>query len=399
MTQAIRSGLLVLLIFGVPICGQAQSHARFSVEPSDPELQAGVGAPGTEFTFTADVADAESYRIEIVNDRPPVDAVIDPGADAVGTYTHTFDRAGRYPVKLTATQTSGELIELELNVRVEAPPSAPRPPAEHARFTVLQSDSDDWADFTFIADVSNAESYDVDFGDNVIARNIAPDGNGRATLRHRYSSPGDYSAVMNALRNDGATIEQTIQVSATQPAAPAQRALFSVTPSDPEAAANAERPWANFTFTADVTGATQYEFLFGDNQQQVVTAAADGRGSVRHQYTNDGTFDATLMALLDSGDIVTESLQVTVRAPAVTPPAAPKPNWWPWILFALATISLIYSLYRLLIIKTGNHLISFEPRMDAVSVRVSGSTAANESVSMRLRRDPGRIALAVNDGE
>ena len=109
MNPGIRSGLLLLLVFGMPICGLAQSHARFSVEPSDPELQAGVGAPGTEFTFTADVADAQSYRIEIPGERPRVDVVIDPRADAVGTYTHTFNRAGRYPVKLTGNASRSTL--------------------------------------------------------------------------------------------------------------------------------------------------------------------------------------------------------------------------------------------------------------------------------------------------
>lgn len=398
------------MIVSMPVCGYAQSHARFSVEPSNPALQAGVGTPGMEFTFTADVADARSYRILIDRARPPVDVVVEPDADSIGTFAHTFDQPGRYPVKLIAELSSGELVELQLNVRVEPPPSPPAPPVEYARFTVSQSDPNDLADFTFVADVSNAESYTVDFGDDVIARNITPDESGRATLPHRYTESGNYTAVMNALRNNGDTVEKKILVSATRPAALPSRTLFSVMPSKLGEGDDVERPWAAFTFTANITGATQYTFDFdfddNDDRKQVVVPDSDGIGIARHQYSGEGTFDARVTAELGTGEQVTESLLVTVRAPAPVsqaPPVAPKRNWWPWILLALALALLLYTLNSMPMPgpmpTTGNHLISFEPRVAAGNVRISGSTAANESVSMRLRRDPGRVALAVNDGE
>lgn len=389
-------------MLSVPFCALAQSYARFSVEPSDPALRAGVGPPGTEFTFTADVTDARSYRIDFDDGTGPVVRIVQPGSDSRVVIPYTYDEAGRYLAKLTAVSAAGESIELQLNVRVEVPAPPSRPAEGYARFSVSPDEQGDWADFIFVADVSNAESYDIAFGDDAAARNVAPGANGRAVLQHRYSQPGEYTARMNALRNSGETVEQVVLVSATSPPAPARRTLFSVAPSDPLNVRDTDRQWASFTFTADVTGAAEYRFEFGDNEDALVEPAADGTGSTMHTYAGAGSYDATLVATLESGELVTESLPVTVRAPAPAGQVTPEPAripWWLWLLLGLALTLLVYGTQLLLPVKTGNHLISFEPQAATGQVRIRGSAAANDAVSMRLRRDPGRISLAVNDGE
>lgn len=405
MGQTIRSRILLLLVFGVPVHAYAQSYARFSVEPSDPALQAGIGVPGTEFTFTADVSDAQSYRIEF-DDGDHVERVIQPGADPEVIVSHSYDRPSRFVAKLIARLSSGETIELPLNVRVEPPPSPAQSREEYARFSVAPSDTNNfddiiypWADFTFIAEVSNAESYDVDFGDGIVERNLAPGPNGRAAVRHSYSEPGDYKARMNASRDNGETVEQVVSVSVTAPPESASHALFSVSPSDPESYSDIEFTWADFTFTADVTGATEYELYFGDGEKQLVTPGTDGKAVVRHVYQGTGRYDARMTAQRDSGEAIVRPLSITVRAPDPAPSIPEERNWWPWILLAGAVALLLHTVWTLVTVKTGNHLISFEPRVGTGSVHISGSTAADDPVSMRLRRDPGRVVLSVNAGE
>jgi hypothetical protein len=395
----------LLLVFGTSVHANAQSYAKFSVEPSDPALQAGIGVPGTKFTFTADVSDAQSYRIEF-GDGDHDERVIQPGADPRAVVSHSYDRPDRYVAKLIARQSSGESIELPLDVRVEPPPSPAQSREKHAAFSVSPSDPDDhddivypWADFTFIADVSNAESYEVDFGDDKVERNIAPGPDGRATVRHSYSEPGEYRAIMNASRDNGDTVEQVVWVSVTVPPEPPSHALFSVLPSDPEIYDDIEFPWADFTFTADVTDATEYELDFDDGEKQLVAPQSDGKAVVRHVYEKDGRYDARMTAQRSSGEAIIRPLSITVSAPDPVSLIPRERNRWPWILLAGVVALLIYTAWKLLTVRTGNHLISFEPRVDTGRVRISGSTAADDPVSMRLRRDPGRVVLSVNDGE
>ena len=385
----------MLLVFSTPLVSHAQSHARFSVEPSNPARQAGVGAPGTEFTFTADVSDATSYRIEFDAEHSQ-EYVLQPDTDSRVTFKHTYDEAGRYVAKLIASRPPNEEIELSLNVRVELPPPPPQPAEEHARFTVSPGDPNDWASFTFTADVSNAESYEVNFGDGNVESNLAPEPDGRAIVAHSYSGSGDYEAVMNALRNSGEEVLQTVSVLVEAPQPPPSTVFFSVTPSDPAIHEDIEFPWGDYTFTADVADASEYQFHFGDGSEPRVVPETDGKVTVRHVYQEARTYDAFIIALRNSGEAIREDFSINVTAPQIIPP---KRNWWPWILLAAAIVWLLHSLWTLLNIKTGNPLVSFESKVEPGKVRVSSSSAAKDSVSMRLRPDVGRIALAVNSGE
>lgn len=393
------------MVLSAPVDAYAQSHARFSVEPSDPARQAGIGEPGQVFTFKADVAGAESYRFEF-DDGNFEEITVEPGAGTIVTVTHPYEREGRYEANLIARLASGEPIELPLQIRIERPVSPVRPGEDYARFSVSPSQTDDpgeiagaWADFTFIADVSNAESYAIDFGDGVVEGNIAPGPDGRSAVRHRYSEPGEYRALMNALRNSGETVEQAVSVSVV---APPQRSLqaffFSVTPTDPAVHDDVESPWLDYTFTADVIDAQDFQFEFGDGSDPVVVPANDGKADMRHVYPREGQYRALITANPGSGSAVQKTLTITITAPDPVAPPPPPRNRWPWILLVAAIAALLYTAWKLLTVKTGTHLVSFEPSLKAGKTSVTGSSAAAASVSMHLRRDPGRSVLTVSDG-
>lgn len=405
VNQKIRSGILLLLVFSAPVDVHAQSHARFSVEPSEPALQAGVGEPGTEFTFKADVADAQSYRFEF-DDRNFEEVTVEPGADPVVIVTHSYDREGRYQANLIARLASGESIELPLEIRVERPVTPVTVRDDYARFSVSPrqtADQDEiaeaWGDFTFIADVSSAESYEIVFGDGVVEGNIAPGPDGRAAVPHRYSKPGEYLARMNALRNSGETVEQVVGVSVIAPPdLPSQESFFSVTPTDPAIHSDVETPWLDYTFMAEVLDAQNFRFKFGDGSAPVVLPANDGKAVTRHAYPRAGRYDALITANPGSSGAVQKTLTITITAPEPVPPKPAARNWWPWILLIAAILALLYTIWKLLTVKTGTHLVSFEPSLKAGKVSVTDSSAASGSVSMHLRRDPGRLVLSVNDG-
>ena len=201
---------------------------------------------------------------------------------------------------------------------------------------------------------------------------------------------------MNALRNSGEEVLQTVSVLVEAPQPPPSTVFFSVTPSDPESHVDSEFPWGDYTFTADVADAREYQFHFGDGSEPTVVPGVEGKSTIRHVYREAKTYDAFIIAERNEGGAIREDFSINVTAPQVIPP---KRNWLPWILLAGAIVWLLHSLWALLNIKTGNPLVSFEPKLESGKVRVSSSSAAKESVSMRLRPDAGRVVLAVNSGE
>jgi PKD repeat protein len=405
VSQKIRSGIFLLLVFGAAANVHAQSHARFSVEPSEPALQAGVGEPGTEFSFKADVSDVQSYRFEF-GDGNFEEAAVEAGASPVVVVSHSYGIAGRYRANLVARLASGESIELPLEIRVELPVSQIVVREGYARFSVSPSqvtdedgDAESWADFTFVADVSNAESYAIDFGDGSVDRIIAPGPDGRAAVRHSYGQAGEYTALMNAFRNNGESVEQAVSVSVVAPLEiRSQASFFSVTPTDPETHADVDRPWADYTFVADVLGARDFRFDFGDGSEAVSMSANEGKADTRHVYPRDGHYDALITANPGSSDAVQKTLTITVIEPAPPKPIEEPESRWPWILLILAILALLAALWKLLTVKTGTHLVTFEPRLEAGKVGATGSSVEGASVSMHVRRDSGRLVHSVSDG-
>ena len=409
MCQQARSRILFLmLVLGAPLIVCAQSHERFSVEPGGADVLYGVGFRETDFKFTADVTDAKCYELDFGDDDEPLE--ITPGPDGRAVRSHRYTKLDSYVAVMKAWRDTEcdprEVpIKLTLEVRVKAPPPAPQPPPSYAHFFVEPSDPkiDDvevpWADFTFTADVTEAESYELNFGDGVVESEIEPDSAGKVVRRHVYEDPKVYTARMKAWRNTGELIENELLVSVQSPPPPPSYARFSVMPSDPKIYNDIEIPRADFTFTGDVSQAVRYEVDYGDNVvKRNVLPEPDGTTVLRHIYKEPGNYEALIRAWRSTGESVEKKFFVSVQAAPVPPgPVNRDIPLWFWLLVLIAILSLVG--WGLKAVSTGTDLVTFEPKSDRGSVRVIGSTTADDSVSMRVRRDAGRVVISMVSGE
>lgn len=404
MCQQVRSQILFLiLVLCAPLAVCAQSlepHERFSVEPSEPGIFYGVGFVNTEFIFTADVTGAVRYELDIGDG---VIHQLTPGPDGIAVHTDSYDNTRNYQAVLKAWRVGFiDPIVLPLHVLVQPPPAIQQPTPTHARFSVAPSDPDfhddievPWADFTFTADVSAAESYELDFGDHVVERNIRPGPDGKAVLRHIYEEPGSFRAEMIARRNTGEIIENELLVSVQAPPPAPSSAHFSVMPSDPDNYIDIETPWADFTFTADVTDAVRYELNFGDQIVESYTpSGSDRKATLRHVYKEPGSYKAEMKAFRSAGELVEKDFFVSVQAP-VKPEELEESNILLWLLL-LALIAIVFLAVKAL--TTTNKHVTFEPILDTGTVRVTGSSTADDAVSMRVQRGASRIEISMDTG-
>ena len=148
---------------------------------------------------------------------------------------------------------------------------------------------------------------------------------------------------------------------------------------------------------AEVPGARDFRFEFGDGRAPVDVPADDGQATTRHVYPRAGHYDALITANPGSGDAVQKTLRITITPPDPVPPPSPD-NRWLWLLLIAAILALLYTIWQLLTLKTGTHLVAFEPSLKSSKVKVTDSSAAAPSVSMHVRRDTGRTVLSVSDG-
>ncbi len=144
MTETTPTRLLFLLMaFGAQLTANAQTTASFSVEPSEARVSSGFGLLGEQFTFTAEVPQANCYRLDYgdrdSSGRPYFD--ISPGEDGGAVFVHRYAQPGRYTARMRAWRVSScdetasslpPLRELSLGMRVNPIPVAqavrPAPP-------------------------------------------------------------------------------------------------------------------------------------------------------------------------------------------------------------------------------------------------------------------------------
>ena len=401
MCQQVRSQVLLLvlaLLTPLTVCAQSQKpHERFSVEPSESGILYGTGFVETDFKFTADVTEAVRYELNVGDG---IIHKLTPGLDDKAVHHHRYTDLRNYTAVLN-TWRDGTInpIRLELQVLVKPPPSVPHPTPTHARFIVAPSDPDihydvevPWADFTFTADVTDAVRYEMDYGDLVVELDIRPGPDGKAKLRHVYGEPGSFRAEMKAWRNTGELIENELVVSVQAPPPLPSSAHFSVAPSDPNDYNDIKVPWADFTFTADVTEAVRYEMHFGDHTVESYSPPGSNREAVfRHVYREPRSFKAEMNVLRSTGALVEKEFFVSVQAPAE--PVESDILLW---LLLLALIAIVFLAVKGL--ATATKHITFEPKMDTGIVSVMGSTTADDAVSMRVQRDAGQIVISMDTG-
>ena len=215
-------------------------QASFYIEPSEPGIAAGGGNLTDTFTFSGDVTDAKCFELALKDGDSHLESFRSPqtkvAEDGKASFSHRFSEAKRYTAILKAykqqdcdpgpLKRESNQVEFELDVVVRSPRVVQDAPPEFARFSVepsSPSDSSQWRNFVFTANVSGATRYDLDFGDgdDSVQNTIRPEGSDKEIRRtYRYRNAGDYPAVLLAARNTGETVEIRQLVSVRRPPLP-----------------------------------------------------------------------------------------------------------------------------------------------------------------------------------
>jgi gliding motility-associated-like protein len=200
--------------------------------------------------------------------------------------SHTYTLIGNYTVTLVITNASGcqkSLTKPAYIQLVEAPVAnftSPNPDACSAPATI-----------SFTNSSTNATSYLWNFGDNTTSIATNPS--------HTYASPGTYTVTLIATNAAGCTdtMVRTAYVHILD-------IVSAFTPS-----VNSVCAGTSVTFTNNSTGATSYNWNFGDNTTSNATNPS-------HSYNTAGTYTVRLIA--NNGSCADTSYQtITVEAKPV----------------------------------------------------------------------------------
>jgi len=180
--------------------------------------------------------------------------------------SHTYTLVGSYNVTLVVTNASGcqkSLTKVNYITLVDPPVAnftSPNPTACGAPATI-----------SFTNSSTNATSYLWDFGDNTTSNQASPS--------HTYTAPGTYTVTLIATNAAGCTdtLVRPLYVSIVD-------VHSAFTPSTTSVCVG-----VSVSFTNNSTGATSYNWNFGDNTTSTATNPS-------HSYSTAGTYTVRLIA-------------------------------------------------------------------------------------------------------
>lgn len=201
----------------------------------------------------------------------------DNNASTVTSPSHTYSNSGYYTVQLTATSNNGCIDSVSKTVQVKQ--------VAKPNFSATSVCEGGTTAFTNLS--TNGSSYSWDFGDN---------GNGskQANPKNKYKSSGAYTVVLTATSTDGCsdTSQRMVNVYALPVAA------FS---------ANEVCLGATTSFTNSSTGASTYQWIFGDG-------TSSNNAAPSQVYAKSGNYNVELTATTANGCAASAKNTVTVNA-------------------------------------------------------------------------------------
>lgn len=218
--------------------------------------------------------------------------------------SHTYSTPGSYKAVFQVTNTAGDTALTTLTIQTfEAPPTAyasANPGSGNAPFTTQLQGSGSDPD-------GNIELYQWDLnGDGVFDWFNLSDGNTYNT----YAAPGSYTPVFQVTDNSGLADAASTQVTVAVPQAWEPQAVLQTDVISGNAPLSIQ--FDGSASTTPVGTIDSYKWDFGDGQQS--TGA-----NVSHDYTQAGSFTASLTVTNNQGGSTTASETITVY-PQGTPP-------------------------------------------------------------------------------
>ncbi len=220
-----------------------QSHVVRVTPPSPPPPSN--APPSVDFTWTptsGDTSTVFSFTAQATddNDQPSAievrwdwngDGTWDTSWSTTKTATHTFSSSGDYTVFVQAIDSGGLTASTSHSVTVTAPPPPPTNAPPAVDFSWTPTSGDTGTVFTFTAQVT-------DDHDSPSSVQVRWDWNGDGipdtswsttkTATHTFSSPGDYTVIVQAMDSGGLTASTSHTVTVTAPPPPPPPGDFSI---------------------------------------------------------------------------------------------------------------------------------------------------------------------------
>ncbi|TLZ56321.1 MAG: PKD domain-containing protein [Methanobacteriota archaeon] len=292
------------------------------------------GDTGTVFTFTATASDDHDppNTIQVRWDWTG-DGTWDTSWSTTKTATHTFSSAGNKTVFVQAVDSGGLTASASHIVQVTSPPPPPNAPPS-VDFTWTPSSGDTSTVFTFTATASddhdppNAIQVRWDWtGDGTWDTSWST----TKTASHTFSSPGNYTVVVQAKDSGGLTASASHVIPVSSP------------PPPPNAPPSVDFTWTPtsgdtntvFTFTAQVTDdhdppntiQVRWDWT-GDGTWDTTWSTTK---TVSHTFSSAGTYTVVVQAKDSGGLTASASHMVSVTSPPPPPNGPPTVDftWTP----------------------------------------------------------------------
>lgn len=263
--------------------------SNFSISGSGVSVALTVGWKGNTntatLTPTVSLVPGTDYTVRVTG-------VADSAGNVMAPYQWAFKTAGSVP---PPSDTTNPVAALSVSSGGEAPVEVT-------------------ADASASRDNVAVASYAFNWGDGA----TTPTQTG-ATATHTYTSAGSYTVVVTVkdAAGNSSTASGPVDVTDPPPPPPSDNppvAMLSVTPASGTAPLSVT---GDAGASTDDTGIVSYAFTFGDGTSTVTQSSA----TLDHEYTDPGTYTASVVVTDTKGQTTTAEAQVAVAAPLA--PAKP----------------------------------------------------------------------------
>jgi hypothetical protein len=259
--------------------------------PNTPSMPSGPasGKPGTSYSYSTSAIDPDGNQVNYTFDwgdgTNSVTSMVNSGS--VAAKSHTWSKAGTYPVKAKAKDSRGASSGWSsLNVTINAVPSKPSKPSG-------SSSGYAWVSYSYSTSATDSDGdkvkYTFDWGDGTNSSTGLVNSGTSASKSHKWHNAGTYKVKANATDSRGATSgyssSLTVTIAANNP---------PNMPSMPSGPASGKKgtSYSYSTSAADPDkNQVKYTFDWGDGTNSVTSLVNSGtKASAFHKWSTAGTY-------------------------------------------------------------------------------------------------------------